>query len=64
MEQPATERKSSSNGHSVGDKEALHGVAIHRVRSTVENEVQLERNFSFLSSLGLAFTLLSSWTAM
>ncbi|WOO79425.1 Choline transport protein [Vanrija pseudolonga] len=33
-----------------------------RVHSVVENEVHLERNFSFLASLGLAFTLLNSWT--
>ncbi|BEI80392.1 hypothetical protein CcaverHIS002_0109210 [Cutaneotrichosporon cavernicola] len=35
----------------------------HEVHPVVE-EVALERNFSFLSSLGLAFTLLNSWTAM
>lgn len=28
----------------------------------VTNEVQLERNFSFLSALGLGFSLLNSWT--
>lgn len=28
----------------------------------VATEVQLERNFSFLSALGLAFSLLNSWT--
>jgi hypothetical protein len=35
----------------------------HEVHPVVE-EVALERNFSFLSSLGLAFTLLNSWSAM
>lgn len=28
----------------------------------ITTEVQLERNFSFLSALGLAFSLLNSWT--
>lgn len=28
----------------------------------IATEVQLERNFSFLSALGLAFSLLNSWT--
>lgn len=27
-------------------------------------EPALERNFSFLAALGLAFTLLNTWTAM
>lgn len=27
----------------------------------VDNKVKLERNFSFLSCLGLAFTTLNSW---
>lgn len=35
----------------------------HHVVPVVE-EVALERNFSFLACLGLAFTLLNSWTAM
>lgn len=39
------------------------GLSRHEVLPVVE-EVALERNFSFLSSLGLAFTLLNSWTAM
>jgi hypothetical protein len=38
-------------------------LANHHVQPVVE-EVALERNFSFLASLGLAFTLLNSWTAM
>lgn len=28
----------------------------------ITDGVQLERNFSFLSALGLAFSLLNSWT--
>lgn len=28
------------------------------------HEPALERNFSFLAALGLAFTLLNTWTAM
>lgn len=40
------------------------GGVLTRRLSIVETEVQLERNFSFLSSLGLAFTLLNSWTGM
>jgi hypothetical protein len=34
----------------------------HVVQPVIPDEVPLERNFSFLSSLGLAFTLLNSWT--
>lgn len=35
-----------------------------RTRLLVDNEgeVELERNFSFVSALGLAFTLLNTWT--
>lgn len=70
-----TEKDHSSDNHSLSRKESRlsqrrasiqarkDSLATHHVVPVVE-EVALERNFSFLASLGLAFTLLNSWTAM
>lgn len=40
------------------EKKAVDVVTVEAIAT----EVQLERNFSFLSALGLAFSLLNSWT--
>jgi amino acid transporter len=44
--------------------ESDNKVDVLAVPDGIEGEVALERNFSYLSSLGLAFALLNSWTAM
>lgn len=59
------ESASDSSPPSMGDKEKdLGGVRLEAVQTGghVVDAVELERNFSFLSTLGLAFSLLNSWT--
>ncbi|RSH84156.1 uncharacterized protein EHS24_005660 [Apiotrichum porosum] len=61
------ESASDSSPPSMGDKEKdLGGVRLEAVQTGghVVDAVELERNFSFLSTLGLAFSLLNSWTAI
>lgn len=38
--------------------------ARHDAAPVGDHEPALERNFSFIAALGLAFTLLNTWTAM
>ncbi|GMK54872.1 hypothetical protein CspeluHIS016_0114580 [Cutaneotrichosporon spelunceum] len=61
------EKTSTSTVHEEHGEHETRGLkkdlSTHEVHPVVE-EVALERNFSFLASLGLAFTLLNSWTAM
>lgn len=40
------------------------GERIHHVVNGIDQGADLERNFSFMDSLGLAFSMLNTWTAM
>jgi len=47
-----------------GDEMDATGHRLHHVVNGIDQGADLERNFSFFDSLGLAFSLLNTWTAM
>jgi hypothetical protein len=69
---PATEPLISASSHAYGAVENggeiietnAQGERVHHVVNGIDQGADLERNFSFMDSLGLAFSMLNTWTAM